>query len=192
MHVRYVDLSIELQVLGFYRARQDAVTRAGGTGDERVPLIRAVGMSRSSRPGLTRGRSGPRRVGTAGRPGPAELCSDPGGIRVSVVVIGLQHTQAPLPLLEATAVVDADLHKTLSGAQPSAQRPGGVVLSTCLRTEVYAVVDRFHDAVAEIYGVLSDALGRVGRGAVARTPSSASTTTSRRTSSPWRRASSPW
>jgi redox-sensing transcriptional repressor len=45
VHVRYVDLSIELQVLGFYRARQDAVTRAGGTGDEPVPLIRAVGMS---------------------------------------------------------------------------------------------------------------------------------------------------
>ena len=45
VHVRYVDLSIELQVLGFYRARQDAVTRAGGTQDERVPLIRAVGMS---------------------------------------------------------------------------------------------------------------------------------------------------
>ncbi len=29
------------------------------------------------------------------------------------------------------------------------------MLSTCLRTEVYAVVDRFHDAVAEIYDVLS-------------------------------------
>ena len=30
------------------------------------------------------------------------------------------------------------------------------MLSTCLRTEVYAVVDRFHDAVAEIYDVLSE------------------------------------
>jgi redox-sensing transcriptional repressor len=44
VHVRYVDLSIELQVLGFYRARQEAATRAGN-GDEPVPLIRAVGMS---------------------------------------------------------------------------------------------------------------------------------------------------
>ncbi|HSZ37483.1 MAG TPA: redox-sensing transcriptional repressor Rex [Acidimicrobiales bacterium] len=44
VHVRYVDLSIELQVLGFYRARQDAAGRAGN-GDEPVPLIRAVGMS---------------------------------------------------------------------------------------------------------------------------------------------------
>ena len=34
-----------------------------------------------------------------------------------------------------------------------------MVLSTCLRTEVYAVVDRFHDAVAEIYDVLSEQSG---------------------------------
>ena len=44
---------------------------------------------------------------------------------MSVVVIGLQHTQAPLPLLEAAAVPDADLHKTLQRAQPPPQRPGG-------------------------------------------------------------------
>jgi redox-sensing transcriptional repressor len=44
VHVRYVDLSIELQVLGFYRARQEASARAGD-GAEPVPLIRAVGMS---------------------------------------------------------------------------------------------------------------------------------------------------
>ena len=34
-----------------------------------------------------------------------------------------------------------------------------MVLSTCLRTEVYSVVDRFHDAVAEIYEVLSEHSG---------------------------------
>jgi redox-sensing transcriptional repressor len=44
VHVRYVDLSIELQVLGFYRAREEAAARAGD-GGEPVPLIRAVGMS---------------------------------------------------------------------------------------------------------------------------------------------------
>ena len=78
---------------------------------------------------------------------------------MSVVVIGLQHTQAPLPLLEATAVVDADLHKTLSALSHRRNVQEAVVLSTCLRTEVYAVVDRFHDAVAEIYDVLSDHSG---------------------------------
>jgi glutamyl-tRNA reductase len=75
---------------------------------------------------------------------------------VSVVVIGLQHTQAPLPLLEAAAVSDGDLHKTLSALNHRRNVQEAVVLSTCLRTEVYAVVDRFHDAVAEIYDVLSE------------------------------------
>ncbi len=75
---------------------------------------------------------------------------------MSVVVIGLQHTQAPLALLEATAVSDADLHKMLSALSHRRNIQEAVVLSTCLRTEVYAVVDRFHDAVAEVYDVLSE------------------------------------
>jgi glutamyl-tRNA reductase len=79
---------------------------------------------------------------------------------VSVVVVGLQHTQAPLPLLEASAVADADLHKTLGALRNCRNVEETVLLSTCLRTEVYAVVDRFHDAVAEIYDVLSEQSGR--------------------------------
>jgi glutamyl-tRNA reductase len=78
---------------------------------------------------------------------------------VSVVVIGLEHNQAPLPLLEAAAVSDADLHKLLSALSHRRNLQETVLLSTCLRTEVYAVVDRFHDAVAEIYEVLSDHSG---------------------------------
>ena len=78
---------------------------------------------------------------------------------MSVVVVGLQHTQAPLPLLEAAAVSDADLHKMLGELRRCRNVQETVVLSTCLRTEVYAVVDRFHDAVAEIYDVLSEHSG---------------------------------
>ncbi len=78
---------------------------------------------------------------------------------MSVVVVGLQHTQAPLPLLEAVAVTEADLHKALSELRQCRNVQETVVLSTCLRTEVYAVVDRFHDAVAEIYDVLSEHSG---------------------------------
>jgi glutamyl-tRNA reductase len=78
---------------------------------------------------------------------------------VSVVVVGLQHNQAPLPLLEASAVADGDLHKLLSALSHRRNVEETVLLSTCLRTEVYAVVDRFHDAVAEIYEVLSDHSG---------------------------------
>jgi glutamyl-tRNA reductase len=78
---------------------------------------------------------------------------------VSVVVVGLQHKQAPLPLLEAVAIGDADLHKVLGSLRYCRNLQETVVLSTCLRTEVYAVVDRFHDAVAEIYEVLADHSG---------------------------------
>jgi len=78
---------------------------------------------------------------------------------VSVVVIGLQHQQAPLSLLEAVAVGDADLHKVLAALSHRRNLQETVVLSTCLRTEVYSVVDRFHDAVAEIYEVLSEHSG---------------------------------
>jgi glutamyl-tRNA reductase len=78
---------------------------------------------------------------------------------VSVVVVGLQHKQAPLPLLEAVAVSDVDLHKVLGALRHHRNVQETVVLSTCLRTEVYAVVDRFHDAVAEVSQVLSDHAG---------------------------------
>jgi hypothetical protein len=41
VHLRYVDLSIELQVLGFYRAREE---EPGGN-DVRAPMMRSVGLS---------------------------------------------------------------------------------------------------------------------------------------------------
>ncbi len=48
VHLRYVDLSIELQVLGFYRSRQEDFEQAGSNGGERAPLMRSVGLSRGS------------------------------------------------------------------------------------------------------------------------------------------------
>ncbi|HEY5384847.1 MAG TPA: redox-sensing transcriptional repressor Rex [Acidimicrobiales bacterium] len=44
VHLRYVDLSIELQVLGFYRARADEPGQDGA----RAPTMRAVGLSQRS------------------------------------------------------------------------------------------------------------------------------------------------
>jgi glutamyl-tRNA reductase len=78
---------------------------------------------------------------------------------VSVVVVGLQHKQAPLSLLEAVTVGDNDLHKVLGVLRHDRNIQESVVLSTCLRTEVYAVVDRFHDAVAEIFDMLTEHSG---------------------------------
>ena len=40
VYLRYVDLSIELQVLGFYRARREELAGGGETRGERGPIIR--------------------------------------------------------------------------------------------------------------------------------------------------------
>jgi redox-sensing transcriptional repressor len=48
VHLRYVDLSIELQVLGFYRTRNDGSGRAEAGDVVEVPLIRSVGHSPSA------------------------------------------------------------------------------------------------------------------------------------------------
>jgi redox-sensing transcriptional repressor len=47
VHLRYVDLSVELQVLGFYRGRPTGPDRGAAAPSDRVPLIRAVGRSDS-------------------------------------------------------------------------------------------------------------------------------------------------
>lgn len=48
VHLRYVDLSIELQVLGFYRARHDGEQEQAAADTGEVPLIRSVGLSAPS------------------------------------------------------------------------------------------------------------------------------------------------
>ncbi|MGP8059303.1 MAG: glutamyl-tRNA reductase [Acidimicrobiales bacterium] len=78
---------------------------------------------------------------------------------MSVVVVGLEHHQAPLDLLELVAVGENDVAKVLGSLRDRVNLQESVVLSTCLRTEVYAVVDRFHDAVHEVEEVLADKAG---------------------------------
>lgn len=74
---------------------------------------------------------------------------------MSVVVVGLEQHGAPLDLLEQVAVTDDDLPKALGSLRDRSNLSEAIVLSTCLRTEVYAVVDRFHDGVAELQEFLA-------------------------------------
>jgi glutamyl-tRNA reductase len=74
---------------------------------------------------------------------------------MSVIVVGLEQRNAPLDLLERVAVTDSALPKALSGLRDRSNLSEAVILSTCLRTEVYAVVDRFHDGVAELQEFLA-------------------------------------
>jgi glutamyl-tRNA reductase len=75
---------------------------------------------------------------------------------VSVVVIGLNHRTAPLDLLERMAVTDARLPKALHDLCSREHVSEALVLSTCNRTEVYAVAERFHGAYSDIRSFLAE------------------------------------
>ena len=75
---------------------------------------------------------------------------------MSIVAIGLNHQSAPLPLLEQVSVRGDELEKALDGLA-SMDNVGEVVLvSTCHRTEVYAVAERFHGAYGNIRDFFAD------------------------------------
>ncbi len=78
---------------------------------------------------------------------------------MSVVVVGLEHKSVPLETLERVAVTTAETTEVLAGLSGRQNLSEVVVLSTCLRTEVYAVVDRFHDAVFELQEFLAKRAG---------------------------------
>jgi glutamyl-tRNA reductase len=75
---------------------------------------------------------------------------------MSVVVIGLEHETAPFELLERVAVPDSDAGKILATLSAHDNVHEVALLSTCLRTEIYAVVDRFHDAVDDVTELLAE------------------------------------
>jgi glutamyl-tRNA reductase len=78
---------------------------------------------------------------------------------MSVLVVGLSHRTAPVPLLERVAVPADDLRKTLDELHRAETISEVLLLSTCNRVEVYADVARFHPAVAEVSSVLARRAG---------------------------------
>ena len=75
---------------------------------------------------------------------------------MSIVVIGLNHQSAPLELLEQLSVRQDDLVKTFDDLMARENISEVVVLSTCNRTEVYAVAERFHGAYEDIRSYFSE------------------------------------
>lgn len=69
---------------------------------------------------------------------------------MSIVVIGVNHRTGPISLLERVAVSNETLGKVITGLVSRANIREAAVLSTCNRTEVYAVAERFHGAYADI------------------------------------------
>ena len=78
---------------------------------------------------------------------------------MSVVVIGLNHRTVPLELLERTTVAADALPKALHDLLSRPNVDEVVLLSTCNRTEVYAVAERFHGAFQDIRDFLCDVAG---------------------------------
>ncbi|MGH9295892.1 MAG: glutamyl-tRNA reductase, partial [Acidimicrobiales bacterium] len=78
---------------------------------------------------------------------------------MAVVVVGIHEWDAPLDLFERVAISDTDLAKALAELAGSPHLSEAVVLSTCMRTEVYAVVERFHDGLGDIEDFFSRRLG---------------------------------
>ena len=78
---------------------------------------------------------------------------------MSVIVVGLEQQHAPLELLDRVSVTESDTAKALGRLRDQPNLSEAVLVSTCLRTEVYAVVERFHDGVAEIQEFLADRSG---------------------------------
>jgi glutamyl-tRNA reductase len=75
---------------------------------------------------------------------------------VSVVVVGLNHRTVPLEVLERMTVSDARLPKALADLCGRDNLAEAVVLSTCMRTEIYVVADKFHGAVQDVRNFLSE------------------------------------
>ena len=78
---------------------------------------------------------------------------------MSFLSVGIDHENVPLDLLERASVPEESWGKILGSLLANANIDEAVFVSTCLRTEVYASIDRFHGAVEEITATLSDATG---------------------------------
>jgi glutamyl-tRNA reductase len=80
---------------------------------------------------------------------------------MSIVVIGVNHRTGSVALLERLAIASDAQGKAIAGLVSRHNIREAVVLSTCNRTEIYAVAERFHGAYADIRDFFCD-LGGLG------------------------------
>jgi len=74
---------------------------------------------------------------------------------MSLLVVGLSHRSAPIAVLERATVPCAEVGKVLCELLDCEHVAEALVLSTCNRVEVYAVVSTFHGGLADITDVLA-------------------------------------
>ena len=71
-----------------------------------------------------------------------------------LLVVGLSHRSTPVGLLERAAVGAEEAPKLLDEMMRGSHVIEAMILSTCNRIEVYAVVDAFHGGLGDVSGVL--------------------------------------
>ncbi len=69
---------------------------------------------------------------------------------MSILVVGVNHRSAPLALLERLTIAPVDLPKRVSGLAQRDNVREAAIISTCNRTEVYVVAERFHGAYGDV------------------------------------------
>lgn len=74
---------------------------------------------------------------------------------MSVLVVGLSHRSAPVEVLERVAVSASEVPKLLDEALRGSHVNEVLLLATCNRIEVLAVVDAFHGGLADVSAVLA-------------------------------------
>ncbi len=74
---------------------------------------------------------------------------------MSLLLVGVSHRTAPVSVLERVAISGADTAKVLDELISGDHVSEAVVLSTCNRIEVYAVVETFHGGLTEVSRVLA-------------------------------------
>lgn len=78
---------------------------------------------------------------------------------MSVIVIGVNHRTSPVTLLEKVMIPASSMPKALHSLSVRDDIREAVILSTCNRTEVYAIVERFHGAYSDIRDFLCESSG---------------------------------
>ena len=73
---------------------------------------------------------------------------------MSVLVVGVSHRSAPVPVLERLALDSDGVTKLVADVLESAHVSEATVVSTCNRIEIYADVDRFHGSVDDLSAML--------------------------------------
>lgn len=78
---------------------------------------------------------------------------------MSVLLFGVSHRSAPVSVLEQLSTDESDQAKIIDEVLRSSLVTEAMVLSTCNRVEIYAVVEAFHGGLSIIGQVLSDHSG---------------------------------